>query len=73
MTHPNWIPIEKFDKKTELGVQHIFLTYEEFVPPRLPYFSLDAGSWEDWGEFYNGDVTIEPTHYLDPAVYRNED
>lgn len=72
MIHENWIPIEQFDKKAETEVQHLFMTASQNPKTGQVYFSLDAGCWADWGVFYNGDAEFEPTHYLDPRVWRKE-
>jgi hypothetical protein len=72
MPHENWLPIEQFDKDAEVEMAHLFLTAIYNPDTGREYLSFDAGSWTDWGEFYNGDGTFEPTHYLNPAVYRKE-
>jgi len=71
MIHPNWIPIEKFDRESNFYEAHLFLSYYKCPEYGTEYFDCDSGYW-DGSKFYNGDVYFEPTHYLDPAVYKCE-
>lgn len=67
MIHENWIPIEMFDKEKHQGELMLFAEFGGVIP------WFHAGEWDrGWKKFWNGDVTFEPTHYLNPTCYKKE-